>query len=248
MSITATAQNLVDWSRRYIPDRKTQLFSVRDEEIGRTTLPTTQRESFYLKRPAIGSVFLYVEPYVYSASSTLLAAAATDMVFLYDATLQKCTFPSSSDPSIRPAQFKPVTAEYEYTKRIPHVYTDEELVGFLPAAIAYLNNNYSTNYSYTGTISTFVPAFTSDSVTDIVSRSLAVLVRKTFVSEQMKHGLGVAFRGPMAAIDSKSQLKVYQDETQKLEQSIVDKIDNDKIGAATGGSAIDIYDESVVES
>jgi len=247
MSITATAQELVNWARQYIPDRKTQLFSVRNEEIGRTALPTSQRESFYLKRPAVGSVFLYVDPYKYSAASTLLTAAATDKVFLYNATLQKCTFPGGSDPSIRPAQFKAVLADYEYTKSIPYVYSDDELVGFAPAAIAYLNNNHSTSYSYTGTGSTFEQTFTSDSDNDLVARSLAILVRRTFVSEQMRHGLGVAFRGPMAAIDSKSQLKAYQDETKKLEQSIVDKIENDKISSASGsGGSVDLYDESVV--
>lgn len=246
--LTATTQNLIDWSRQYVPDPKTRAQTVRSEEIGRTSLPTVQRETFYLKRPATGSVFLYVDPYSYSASSTLNSLAATDKKFLYNATLQSCTFPAATDPSIRPAQFKAVESDYEYSKRVLFSYSDTELVEFLPAAIAYLNNNYSTSYSYTGTISTFAPDFTNDSDTDIVSRSLAVIVRNNFVAEQMRAGLGVNFRGPMAAIDSKTQLNTYNKDTAKLEKSISDKIENDKTGATDGsGAVIDIYAEEIVD-
>lgn len=247
--MNATTQAILDWSRTYIADPKTRNESLREFEIGRTTVATDQRETFYLKHPAVSSVTLYIDPYFYSSTATLKTAAATDMVFMYNATLQQCIIPSTSDTSIRPTQHKPVLANYEYSRSLPYVYSDTELVGMLPQASTYLNNRYLFSYSYTGTIDNFTLSAISISDQDILSRSLAIVVRKSYVSEQMKNGLGVAFKGPMAAIDSKTQLNAYLKETSQLEQSIADEVENDKLASVgAGGAVIDLYDETVVDA
>lgn len=244
-----TTQAVIDWGRNYISDPKTRTKSIREEEIGRTSTPISQRETFYLKRPAIGSVFLYVEPYLYSATASLTTASSTDKVFMYNATLQSCTFPIDGVKSIRPAQFKPVLANYEYTESLPYAYSDTELAEFLPQSVGYLNNNYALSYTYTGTGTSFDMGTITENDKDIIARSLALLVRRSYVSEQMRRGLGVAFKGPMAAIDSKSQLNAFVKDTAQLENSIKVKIDQDKIsGSNAGGQSVDIYSEDVVDS
>ncbi len=238
-------QSIIDISRLWIPDPKTRMKSIRGEEIGRTSLPTLQRESFYLPYPAIGSIFLYVKPYKYSVTASISTATLTDKVFMYNATLQKCTFGTASEVQ-RPDQFKPVLAYYEFMESVPYLYTDNELVGFLPGAISYLNNTYKFSYTYTGTISTFQSSAVSDDETELISRVLAVVVRKSFVAEQMRKGLGVAFRGPMASIDSKTQLKEYQDITKSLEKAIEEKAFTVMLNS--GSQIIDIYTENVVDA
>lgn len=247
MAITATAQNVINWGRLFIPDPKTRTFSLDGEVIGRTALPTNQRETFYIKRPALGSVQLYVEPYFYSSTASLGAAAATDKVFQYNATLQTCQFPSaSSDPSIRPAQFRDVKAYYQTTEKVPYAYSDNELVTFLPAALEYLNNTYGFSYTHSGTISTFLPVYSTDSDRQLMAMGLAVIVRKHNIEEQRKRGLGVALRAPMQAIDTKTQLNAYISQTKDLEKSIEEKANTSRVDAGLSGGEIDLYDENIV--
>lgn len=244
---TATTQGLIDWSRFYIPDPKTRLKTVRNEEIGRTAVASTSRETFFIKRSALGTVKLYVDPYEYSPTASLSLATITDRVFQYNATLQECVIPKKADPSIRPAQWKPVLANYKFTEDLPYAYSDTELIEFLPASISYLNNTHEQVFTFTGTISTFLPAIGSDKDKELLARSLAIIVRKSFSAEQMKKGFGVAFKGPMAAIDSKAQMKEYNAQTKALEKAISDKVLADKIGSVdAGGVTIDVYDETVV--
>lgn len=244
---TATTQSVINWSRFYIPDPKTRLQTVRAEEIGRTAVATNSRETFFIKRSALGTVKLYIDPYEFTSTASLKTAATTDMVFKFNATLQECIIPSSSDPSIRPAQYKAVMADYRYTRSLPYAYSDTELIEFLPAAISYLNNTYEQSFTFTGTISTFVPAYTGTDDQELISRALGIIVRKSFVSEQMKKGFGVAFKGPMAAIDSKAQMKEYNSQTKALEKAILDKVLTDKIGSTDGSAVtIDVYSEDVV--
>jgi len=246
--MNATTQSILNWSRLSIPDPKTRLKTVRGEELGRTQVATTSRETFYIKRAASGTVNLYIEPYEFSATSSLSTAAANTMVFQYNATLQECIIPNTSDPSIRPTQFKSVLADYKYTESLPYAYSDYELTEFLPASISYLNNTYGLTYTYTGTISTIDVAISTDSDKELISKSLAIMVRKSFVSEQMRMGFGVAFRGPMAAIDSKAQMKEYNAQTKALEFGIQAKIDEDKIAGAHGAAqVVGVYEENVVD-
>jgi len=247
--MTATTQSILNWSRFFIPDSKTRLKTVRKEEIGRTHVATTSRETFYLKQAATGTVKLYIEPYELTSTASLGSAAATDRVYQYNATLQSCIIPNKTDPSIRPAQFKRVLANYKYTEDLPYAYSDLELADFLPASISYLSNTFGVTYTYSGSGDTLSVAYGSDSDKELIARSLAIVVRKSFVSEQMRKGFGVAFRGPMAAIDSKAQMKEYNAQTKSLETGIEDKITRDKItGVDSVGQVINIYDESVVET
>jgi len=244
-----TTQAVLDWSRTFISDPKTRVKAVRGEFLGRTALPTASRETFFINQTAIGTVSLYVKPYRYVSAATFNGAVATDKKFLFNPTLQSCTFPASTDTPIRPAQFRDVYAEYEFTEQLPYAFRDTELTEYLPQAVEYLNNNYSLTFAYTGTISTFALTSISAKDKEIISRSLALIVRKTYVSEQIRRGLGVAFRGPMAAIDSKTQLTAYNKQTTALEQSIADKMNRDETTAAAGsGQSVDIYDEGVVSS
>lgn len=244
--MVGTTQNIINAARNYIPDPRTRNKAVRDEEIGRTALPTSQRESFYLKHAATGSVFLYIDPYLYSSTSSLGAAATFAKVFEYDASLQKCTFAGAGDPPIRPAQYKAVLANYEYAAKMPYMYSDSELVEFLPLAISYLNNTYEFSFVYTGTISTFEVTYTTDDQAELIERSLAVVVRKAYLVEQMNRGLGVAFRGPLNTIDSKSQLKVWQDATKQLEDTIALKAMHTRRDSSNSlAEGIDVYTENV---
>jgi len=247
--MTATTLSVISWARFFIPDSKTRLQTVRKEEIGRTHIATTSRETFFLKQAATGIVSIYIEPYKFSSTSSLSAAVSTDRVFQYNATLQSCVIPKNSDPSIRPAQYKAVLANYKYTEELPYAYSDTELTEFLPASTSYLNNTFGLSYTYTGTVSTFNPVFTTDNDKELLARALAILVRKSFVSEQMKRGFGVAFKGPMAAIDSKAQMKEYNAQTKALVAAIEDKVTRDQLaGVDSTAQTIDLYNESVVES
>lgn len=245
--INATTQGIVNWGRFFIPDPKTRLKTVINEEIGRTQIATTSRETFFIKQAATGTVTLYIEPYRFSSVASLRIADTVDKVFSYNATLQECIIPKKSDPSIRPTQFKRVLANYNYTSDLAYAYSDTELTAFLPAAISYLNNTFAQTYAFTGTISTFLPVYATDNDRELIARSLAIIVRKSFVDEQMRKGFGVAFRGPMAAIDSKAQMKEYNAQTKRLESAISDKVLADKIsGADTAGVVLDVYNEDVV--
>lgn len=247
--MTGTTQSILNWSRFFVPDPKTRLKTVREEEIGRTHVATTSRETFYLKQAATGTVTLYIEPYKFASTASLSTLATTDRAFQYNATLQSCVIPKKTDPSIRPSQFKAVLANYKYTEELPYSYSDTELVEFLPAGISYLNNTFGLSYSYTGTINNFTVSFSSNNDKEMISRALAIIVRKSFVAEQMRRGFGVAFRGPMAAIDSKAQMKEYNVQTKALESAISNKIARDDLTAVeTTAQIIDIYSEEVVES
>lgn len=247
MAITGTAQNVVDWGRFFIPDPKTRTRGIENELLGQTALPTNQRETFYVKHPVTGSLKLYIEPYFYTSVASLGAAGATDKVFGYNATLQTCQFPSaSSDNSIRPSQFKDVFAFYQTTESVPYAYTDTELVKFLPAAIGYLNNTYGFSYTSTGTVSTFIPVYSTEDDRQLLALGLAVVVRKYNVQEQMKRGLGIAMRAPMQSIDTKTQLIEYQSATVELEKAIVAKSQNAQLDASLAGGVIDLYSENVV--
>ncbi len=249
MSINATALGVVDWSRKFIPDPKTRTKSVRGLEVGKTSLATVDREIFYIKNQAVGTVKLYVDPYVFTSTASLKTAVSTDKVFMYNATLQKCTFPSAStDSSIRPEQFKPVLADYNYTANSAYVYDDREIVQFMPAAISYLNNTYSFSFTYTGTVNTFQPSFSSDNDKEIIAMAVAVVVRTSYVGEQMRKGLGVAFKGPLTGIDSVQQMKEYNSTTKTLENTIQKRVDESEKDGIPLGQGVDIYDEEVVDA
>lgn len=247
--MTGTVQSILNWSRVFIPDKKERLENLNNEEIGRTQIATTSRETFYLKHAATGTVTLYIEPYEFSSTASLSAVTVvdTDRVFMYNATLQRCIIPKKADVSIRPAQFKPVLAMYKYTRKMPYAYSDDELLEFLPVSISYLNNTYGLSYVYTGTMSNIAVTISTDNDKELVSKALAIITRNNFVSEQMRKGFGVQFKGPLAAIDSKAQMKEYNAQTKALEKSIFDKIYEDKLSAINaGGAIIDVYDESEV--
>jgi hypothetical protein len=247
--VIANTQSVLDWSRNYIPDQKNRIKTIRNEELGRTTVATTEREAFYIKHQAVGSVFLYIEPYRYTACPSLGTSSIASLakVFMYNATLQSCIIAKKADAAMRPGQFKPVLADYEYTEPQMYSYSDTELVEYLPPAIQYLANNYGVSITYTGTGTSLDVGTLTDAEQEIIARGLALLVRRNFVAEQMRRGLGVSFRGPIAAIDSKTQLNAYNSETDRLEESIKIKVD---YSALTGGSAqaIDLYGEDVVTS
>uniref|UniRef100_A0A6M3IIR8 Uncharacterized protein n=1 Tax=viral metagenome TaxID=1070528 RepID=A0A6M3IIR8_9ZZZZ len=248
MSILATTQSILNWGRFYIPDPKTRTKAVRNEEVGRTSLPSISREVFYIKQQAIGSVFLYIDPYKFSACSSLSAAATSAKVFVFNATLQSCTLSKTSDPGVTPAQFKPVYTSYEYTENLPYCYSDLELLGFLPAAISYLNNKYVQSYTYTGTTSTFTVSFADDDEKAIVALALAVVVRRSYVTEQMRRGLGVSFKGQAAAINSREQLVQYTKDTALLEDTIKISIYEAGHQISNLGQSIDTYSEDIVTS
>lgn len=247
MAIVGTTQSIIDWSRFYVGDPKTRNKSIRRLEIGRTSLPTGSRETFYVKNPPTGTVSLYVEPYSYASAATLTGATANSKVFLWLPATLSCQFPdgTNSDPSTRPDQFKPILADYEYNEKIPYSYSDTELIEFLPAAISYLDNTYAVSYSYTGTISTFVSGASSSKDKELICKALAIIVRRSFVEESKSRGLGVKWKGPMQSIDSVQQLKHYETVTKSLESDIKTKVFEDRI-EGQDGSVIDIYTENVV--
>lgn len=244
----ATTQSLINMARLYIPDPKTRTKTVRREEIGRTALATGTRETFYVKHSPIGSVLVYVEPYDYHATSSLGSAATNSKVFLWASSTLSCTFPNgTTDPSHRPNQYTPVLADYEYTERLPYSYTDNELVEFFKNAVGYLNNSYDFSYVFTGTISSFSVTPVTDNDTEILSKGLAIVVRRSYVDEQKKQGLGIVVRGPLQMIDSKSALNDYQLVTKRMENELLNKAQENKRGQLPTGQVIDIYDENVVE-
>lgn len=246
--MTGTTQTILSWSRNYIPDLKTRNKSVRGLDIGRTSTPTGTRETFYLKNSPTGSVYLYIEPYEYTSTSSLSAAATNAKVFMWQAATLSCTFANgSSDKSHKPFKYRPVLAYYEYTERQPYSYTDDELLGFLPQALAYLNNTFAFSYTYTGTGTSYTPAVSNNTDRELVSKALAIIVRRSFVDEQKRRGLGVAVKGPLQAIDTKTQLKNYETETANLEKQIRERADSDRIDSAnTGGAVIDLYEENII--
>lgn len=244
--MNGTTQAILDWSRVYIPDQKSNVKTLKDEFLGSTSVPTSQRETFYIKQQATGTVKLYVDPYLFTQTATLGGAAATDKVFGYNATLQTCIFPAGSDPSIRPAQNKKVLANYSFTENLPYMYSDTELSDWLGLSISYLTNVHSITYTYTGTGTSIVTSVSNDTDKEMVSRALAIVTRKKFVEEQMQHGLGIRFRGPMAVIDSIQQMKAYKQATTVLEKSLFEQ--SDKLGVNDTGGIIDIYQEDVVDN
>jgi len=247
MALTSTTQGIVDWSRTYIPDPKTRTKAVRKEVIGQTALATGSRETFYVKQSPTASVFLYVEPYKFSPSSTLNSLSSTDKKFMWQTATLACIFPDgSSDSSTRPAQYKSVLADYEYAESLPYMYSDDELAVFLPPAISYLNNAYNFSYAYTGSGDSLTVTYSTNDDKELLSRALALLARKSFVEEQMHRGLGVKFRGPMQSIDSTAQMKEYVKATQALEKAVEEQAAADSV---TGGAQIvDVYTETVVDA
>lgn len=244
--MTGTTSAILDWSRQYIPDMKSRNVAVRELILGRTAAPTGSRETFFLKHSPNGSVFLYVEPYKFSATSSLKLATSNQNVFQWAASTLSCVFPNGdTDASRKPFKFREVLAEYEYSQNAPYSYSDRELINFLPESIEYLNNTFGFSYTYTGTVSTFNPVYSSTSDKELISKALSIIVRRNFVGEQKRKGLGVSFRGPMHSIDTKAQLKHYLQETNNLEQQVRTKVTDDRLGGSSGGK-IDVYDETVV--
>jgi hypothetical protein len=245
----ATTQEILDWARQYIPDLKLRNNSVRDLELGLIVAATGNRETFYLKNSPTGSVFLYVEPYTFSATSSLSTAATGSKVFQWAPSTLSCIFPDGeTDVATKPFKFKPVLAYYEYEKKMPYSYSDTELINFLSEAISYLNNSFSLSYTYTGTISSFDTSIADDNDKELVSKALAVIVRRNFADEQKQHGLGVAFRGPMHSIDTKTQLNDYRDVTKRMEEELRTKVSEDRIAGVGAGQIIDNYTETVVDT
>lgn len=247
MALTATTQAIIDWGRFSVPDPKTRNNSVRKLELGRTTLATGSRETFTLKHSPTGSVFIYVEPHRYSTSATLTGATTNTKVYLWASATLTITFPNgSSDPSTRPAQFKAVLADYEYNEDLPYSYSDTELTEFLPAAIEYINNTFEKSFSYTGTISTFVPTYSNTQDKALIAKALAITVRRSYLEEQKRRGLGIRFRGPGQSIDTIAQMKDYQFTTDSLIKELMKQVQDAKIAAVGGAEVIDVYAELVV--
>lgn len=245
--MTTSVSAILDWARFYIPDRKTKIKIVRNEEIGITATPTGTRETFYVKRTPIGSVSLYVEPYTYSSVASLKAAATNAKVFMWASSTLSCTFSTGTvGVAYKPKKFKRVLANYEFNEAVPYSYGDTELVSYLPTAIQYLNNNFNTNYSYTYSGATLNLTPSTDGEKEIFSKALAIIVRRNFVEEQKKRGLGIRFRGGMQSIDTVAQLKHYSEETDKLEEQIETKLNDGTLTNA--GQSIDVYTEDVVTS
>lgn len=241
--MTGTTQNILTWARTYIPDRKSDTLHLKDDYLGDTSAPV-DRETFYLNHRAVGTVTLYVKPYQYSSTASLGSATSTDKVFMYNATLQTCILPSTSDSSIRPSQYQKVKATYSYNQDFPYAYTDTELAGWLPLSMSYLNNVHNLSYTYTGSGDSIVTSVDNDSDIEFIARSLAIIVRRQFVEEQKQRGLGIRFRGPMAVIDSVQQMKSFEAATNKMEADLAMYADRARANSTGGG--IDIYDETVV--
>lgn len=166
-------------------------------------------------------------------------------VFLWASSTLSCTFPDgSTDPSVRPNQYKPVMAYYEYSEKLPYIYSDTELVEMLPAAISYLSNTYELSYSYTGVGTSMLVGLSSDLDKELISKALAIKVRRSYVDEQKRRGLGVRFRGPLQSIDTVAQMKDYEDVTNGIEKELKTRADNYRLPSA--GGVIDLYDEESV--
>lgn len=249
--ITGTTQNILDWSRFIIPDPKTRNKAVRRELLGQTVAATNSRETFFIKQLANASVFIYVDPYKYSSTASIGGATAGDKVFQYVAASQSVTFAKFSEKPTKPSQFQKVYATYEYTEDLPFTYTNLELSSFIPQVVGYLNNTfeYSLSYSTSTTGTTGVTVAVSDTdETEIVAKALAINVRRSYVNEQKKRGLGIRFRGPLQSIDSVAQLKSYIDETKRLEQELETKLEQRKLAGSAAGVGIDVYEENVVDA
>lgn len=62
--MNGTTQSILNWARFSIPDPKIRNKSIRGLEIGRTSLATGSRETFYLKNSPTGSVFCMLSPMI----------------------------------------------------------------------------------------------------------------------------------------------------------------------------------------
>jgi len=246
--MTGITQTIIDWSRNLIPDNITMEKVVRNEDIGRTAAPTGTRESFFVKYFSVSTPQIYVEPYMFQGTATFSSLTTTDKYFLWDASLQKVTFPNGdSDISIKPTKFKPVLANYTYNDLQSYSYTDTELSKMLPSAIEYLNNVFGFSYTYTGTGTSIATSASSGSDKELVSKALAIVVRKHYIGEQKKRGLGIRFRSAMMTIDTVQQLKEFNNVTARMEKDIYTFVENGKIGSTGAGQIIDIYEENIVE-
>jgi len=247
--MTSTIQNILDWSRRYIPDMKTTTEVVRGEDLGQVTNPTGIRESFYLKHVPVGSIYLYAEPYEFTSSATISGAAASSFVFLFNATLNRCTFgDGESDPTVKPVKFVQVYADYEYSKRLPYGFTDTELVQYLPVAVGHLNNVYGYSFTFTGTIDTAAVTVSGNNDMELVAKQMAVLVRRSYADEQRSRGFGVRFKGPMQSIDSVANMKIYTQETAMLERQVKEASITNRMSNQGAGQVLDIYSEDSVST
>lgn len=243
-----TTQSIINWVRSYVPDPTIQSVAVRDFEIGRTSSPTGVRETFFLKHSPTGSVKLFVEPYTFVSTASLSTAATGSNVFMFASSTLSCVFPNgSTDVARKPFKFKPVKAEYEYNRRLPYAYTDTEIAEFIPLAVGFLNNTYGFSYTFTGTIPTTVGITgVNSNDKELISKTMAMLIRRKFVDEQKARGLGIRFRGPMQSIDTVAQMKDYQETTKELLKDIVAKADELSRAGLVQGQVIDVYTENVV--
>lgn len=243
----ATTQTVLDWSRLYIPDPKTRTKAVRGELIGSTVVATNLRETFIVKHAPTGTITIYVEPYKYASATNLSAASNNAKVFGWAPSTQQVTFETSAGTAQRPDQYKKVLASYEYTEELPFSYSDLELVDYVQPAVGYLNNTYEHSITFSGSGNTLETTAILNNDKEILSKAVAIIVRRSFVNESKKRGLGIRFRGPLQSIDSVAQMRSYEEETKRLENQLQTQLDSTKIGATdTSGGAIDIYDETVV--
>ena len=246
MSVLTATANVIEWARNYIPDRTTKLMAIQDEEIGRTAIATNQRETFYLKHCPNSTALIYVEPYTYSATSSLSTVATNTKYYQYNATLQSVTFAAATEKPLRPAQFRAVVAAYNHKINLPYSYLDDELASYLTVAISYINNKYGLSYTYTGTISTLIPSYSTTNEKEILARALAITVRRAYAVEQQAEGFGVRIKGPLMTIDSVQAMKEYNKATDLMEEALSDKVDRESIN--NSGQVIDLYTENVVET
>ncbi|MCK9369427.1 hypothetical protein M0R04_05775 [Candidatus Dojkabacteria bacterium] len=245
--MTGTVQGIVDSARNYIPDAKQHSKAVVDILIGNTAAATGNRETFYLKNSPIASVFLYVEPYTYTAASTFTTVATNSKVFLWAPSTLSCTFSDGdADKPHKPNKFKQVLATYEYTEKNPYTFSDTEISDFVPLSVNYLNNSFGFSFTSSGTGTGYLPIYANDNERELIIKATAVLVRRRFVEEQKSRGLGVRFRGPMHTIDSVAQMKDYQSITKSMETEIADKAANYQRDNLPSGQVIDVYTENIV--
>lgn len=247
--MNSNTQDILDWGRVHIPDPKSRTRTASFLELGRASLSTGWREGFYLKHAPLGSVSLYCEPYTYTQTASLKAAAKHTKYFQYQAATLKVIFSNGSvDKSFKPKVGTPILANYQYTEPLAYTFSDRELVGFLPAAINYINGRFGFTYSYSGTINTFIPSTSGSSDKSVIARALAIISRKNLVDEQKRRGLGVKWRSGMVSIDTVAQLKGYEEETKKLEADLQIQVDRSDLDTSSNASKLNIYDENEVQS
>lgn len=248
--MTGTTQSILNWARVFIPDPKTQNKTVTEQYLGYVSTPTGARESFYIKHSPTGSVYLYIDPYEYSPVATFTGQTNNSKVFLWAPSTLSCTLADGADDTpYRPDVYKKVYAHYSYSERKPYTYSDSELADYLPQAVSYLNNTFDQSFTSTGATTNVTVDVSGDDDKELVSKALAIIVRRHYVDEQKKRGFGIRFKGPSTqTLDTIAAMKDYQSVTNKLEQSIQNKIDNDAMSANTTGNVIDIYSEEVVDS